>query len=96
MPRKPRGNPIRLGRVLEAVRKGLQHAPEITQEANVPLLNVHPLLNLLRRQGRVEGYAGSLRFISATPLHPSARPPKAPGPVPTSGRGRPRGGPSAP
>lgn len=70
----PAKEPTQTERVLEAVRKGLQHAPEIAQEADVPLLNVHPLLSLLRRQGRIEGYAGSLRFLRATLLPPEKRP----------------------
>lgn len=50
-------------RVWNAVKRGNQDAKTIARVARVPPEHVHPILNRLRREGRVEGYTGSLRVI---------------------------------
>lgn len=53
-------------RVWNAVKRGNQDAKTIARVARVPVEHVHPILNRLRREGRVEGYTGSLRVIEKT------------------------------
>lgn len=50
-------------RVINAVRRGAQDARTIAKSARVPILHVHPILSRLRREGRVEGFTGTLRVI---------------------------------
>lgn len=48
-------------RVINAVKRGAQDAKSIAKSARVPILHVHPILSRLRREGRVEGFTGTLR-----------------------------------
>lgn len=50
-------------RVINAVKRGAQDAKAIAKSARVPILHVHPILSRLRREGRVEGFTGTLRVI---------------------------------
>lgn len=50
-------------RVINAVMRGAQDARTIAKSARVPILHVHPILSRLRREGRVEGFTGTLRVL---------------------------------
>lgn len=50
-------------RVINAVKRGAQDARAIAKSARVPILHVHPILSRLRREGRVEGFTGTLRVL---------------------------------
>lgn len=60
-------------RVINAVQRGAQDARAIAKSARVPILHVHPILSRLRREGRVEGFTGTLRVIdrAGDPPHES-------------------------
>lgn len=47
-------------RVISAIRRGAQDARSIARMGRVPREHVHPILNRLREQGRVNGFIGSL------------------------------------
>lgn len=50
-------------RVINAVKRGAQDAKTISKSARVPILHVHPILSRLRREGRVDGFTGTLRVV---------------------------------
>ena len=54
-------------RIMNAVRRGAQDGPTIAKSARVPRAHVHPTLSRLRREGRVEGFTGSLRVLEEVP-----------------------------